>query len=321
MCRRMRVYVGIDVGAVSTNLAVLDDASGVIHRGYLRTGGDPIGSVKTILKEAASALGEVEVGGCGTTGSGRMLAAALAGADIVRNEITAHAAAAVHFFPEARTVIEIGGQDSKLIVLRDAVPVDFAMNNVCAAGTGSFLDYQAARLGITIEELAERASSALDSVRISGRCAVFAETDIVELQQRGTKKDAILRGLCEALVRNFLAGVARGKPVEPPVIFQGGVASNKAVVAAFERELGLRVHVPANHDVMGAIGVALVAAADKAGGGVSKFRGFDVAGDALTSKIFECAECSNHCDIVDIFDGPALVARWGGRCGRWDLEP
>jgi predicted CoA-substrate-specific enzyme activase len=316
----MKVYVGIDVGAVSTNLAVLGTDASVIHRAYLRTEGDPIGSVKNILRDAGRCLGKADVLGCGTTGSGRMLAAALVGADVVRNEITAHAAAAVHFFPEARTVIEIGGQDSKLIVIQGGVPVDFAMNTVCAAGTGSFLDYQAARMGITIEELARLAGSGRDGVRIAGRCAVFAETDIIDRQQRGAKKEAILKGLCEALVRNFLSGVARGKPIVPPVVFQGGVASNQAVVAAFERELALEVNVPANHDVMGAIGTALLAARDLGGSKATKFKGFSVTGTALASEIFECTECSNRCDIVEIFDGSSLITRWGSRCGRWDLE-
>jgi len=316
----MKVYVGIDVGAVSTNLAVLDTGGNVIHRAYLRTEGDPTGSVKTILRDAGRCFHKTDVLGCGTTGSGRLLAAALAGADIVRNEITAHTAAALHFVPEARTVIEIGGQDSKLIVIRDGVPVDFAMNTVCAAGTGSFLDYQAARMGITIEELARLAGTAGNVVRISGRCAVFAETDMIDRQQRGAKKEAVLKGLCEALVRNFLSGVARGKPIVPPVVFQGGVASNQAVVAAFERELGLEIHVPANHDVMGAIGTALLAVREPGGTEATKFKGFDVTGAALASEIFECTECSNRCDIVEIFDGPELITRWGSRCGRWDLE-
>jgi predicted CoA-substrate-specific enzyme activase len=315
----MKAYVGIDVGAVSTNLAVLGGDRDILHCSYLRTQGDPIGSVKTILREAGLRLGEIDVRRCGTTGSGRLLAAALAGADVVRNEITAHATAALHFFPEARTVIEIGGQDSKIIVISAGVPVDFAMNTVCAAGTGSFLDYQAARMGITIEELARLAASAPECVRVSGRCAVFAETDIIDKQQRGAGREAILKGLCEALVRNFLSSVARGKPVTPPVVFQGGVASNRAVVEAFERELGLEIKVPTHHDVMGAIGIALVAAADDGSGETTKFKGFEVAGTALTSDVFECGECANRCDIVEIFEGADLVTRWGSRCGRWDL--
>ena len=315
----MRIYVGIDVGAVSTNLAVLGEDRGVLHTSYLRAQGDPIGSVRAILRGAARSLGDPEVRRCGATGSGRLLAAALAGADVVRNEITAHARAALHFFPGARTVIEIGGQDSKVILIDDGVPVDFAMNTVCAAGTGSFLDYQAARMGITIEELARLAAAAPESARVSGRCAVFAESDMIEKQQRGAARDAILKGLCEALVRNFLSSVAKGKRLLPPVVFQGGVASNRAVVDAFERELGVKLEVPAHHNVMGAIGIALLAAGEGEVQPPTRFRGFDLPGTALASSVFECPECANRCDIVEIFDGADLVTRWGSRCGRWDL--
>lgn len=314
----METYVGLDVGAVSTNLAVLDPDANLIHHSYLRTHGDPIGSITAVLGEAGRSLGRAKVAGSGATGSGRHLAAALAGADLVRNEITCHAAAALHFFPLARTVIEIGGQDAKIIILRDGAAVDFAMNNVCAAGTGSLLDYQAARMGLAVDQLARLAASAATSVRISGRCGIFAETDIIEKQQRGAPRDAVLRGLCEALVRNYLASVAKGKPIEPPVVFQGGVASNRAVVEAFERELGVEVEVPRHHDVMGAIGVALLVAE----AGVrppTRFHGFEVRGGDLDSRSFECTGCSNRCDVIEIFDRDHLAARWGGRCGRWDI--
>lgn len=314
----MKVYLGLDLGAVSTNLALLDEREQVIDHRYLRTRGEPIASVKNILESAAGRAATLEVAACGTTGSGRHLAAALLGADVVRNEISSHATAALHFFPQAKTIIEIGGQDSKIIIIRDGVASDFAMNTVCAAGTGSFLDYQASRMGITIEELARLAGEAREGIRISGRCAVFAETDLVEKQQQGADRKAVLRGLCDSLARNFLASVARGKPVLPPIVFQGGVASNRAVVSAFERELGTAIEVPQYHDVMGAIGVAMLAARE-AGPEPSKFRGFAVRGERLTSRMFECTGCSNGCEVTEILDSGNLVSRWGSRCGKWDM--
>lgn len=314
----MRVYLGLDLGAVSTNLALLDEHGRVIHRSYLRTQGEPIASVRSILAAASEEGAGLEVAACGTTGSGRHLAAALVGADVVRNEITSHATAALHFFPQAKTIIEIGGQDSKIIIVRDGVASDFAMNTVCAAGTGSFLDYQASRMGIAIEELARLAGEAPHGVRISGRCAVFAESELIEKQQQGVDRGTILRGLCDSLARNFLSSVARGKPVTPPIVFQGGVASNRAVVSAFERELGARVEVPQYNDVMGAIGVAMLAAREAAPG-ASKFRGFAVGGEHLSSSRFECSGCSNRCEVTEISDGGRLVSRWGSRCGKWEI--
>jgi predicted CoA-substrate-specific enzyme activase len=317
---RTGAYLGLDVGAVSTNLAILDADLGVIDHWYIRTEGAPITSIKNIVEKARHYEPTVEVLGCGTTGSGRHLAAALVGADIVKNEITAHTAGALSFVPEVRTIIEIGGQDSKMIVVRDGSVVDFAMNTVCAAGTGSLLDYQAGRMGISIDDFAALAAASKETVRILGRCGVFAETDIIEKQQRGVGKDRIARGLCECLVRNFLSTVASGKPIEPPVVFQGGVASNTAVKEAFERELGTEVTVPQYHSVMGAVGMAILAGRSAEHDRKSLFRGFEVSGDDLSARPFECDGCSNCCEILEIFDGDELVSRWGSRCGKWDLE-
>jgi predicted CoA-substrate-specific enzyme activase len=315
----MKVLLGLDVGAVSTNLAITDTDLDVIFHRYIRTGGLPIYSIRAVLRAAREECRGLEVLACGTTGSGRRLAAALVGADVVKNEITAHAAGALHYFPEARTIIEIGGQDSKVILVREGAISDFAMNTVCAAGTGTFLDYQASRMGISVGEFAELASESEHSARISGRCAVFAETDIIEKQQHGVARGAIARGLCESLARNFLTGVAAGRPLDPPVIFQGGVASNKAVRRAFEQELGCEVRVPRYHDVMGAIGVALIAGRQTGPGSPTRFRGFDVRPGDLATRDFECDGCSNCCEIVEIFDGDNMISRWGSRCGKWDL--
>ncbi len=201
----------------------------------------------------------MEVLGAGTTGSARHLSGIIVGADIVKNEITAHAVAALHVVPEVRTVLEIGGQDSKIIILQDGIVVDFAMNTVCAAGTGSFLDHQAARLDIPIEDFGDYALRAESGVQIAGRCSVFAESDMIHKQQVGHPMDSIIFGLCEALVRNYLNNLAKGKNIESPVVFQGGVAANVGMKRAFEEVLEVEVVVPDHFEVMGAIGAALLA--------------------------------------------------------------
>jgi len=316
----MKAVLGLDVGAVSTNLALLDTNLEVVERIYIRTDGAPIASIQRIMKLAGERASGLEIVAAGSTGSGRHLAAAMVGTDIVKNEITAHATGSLRMFPEARTIIEIGGQDSKVIVVRDGGVADFAVNTLCAAGTGSFLDYQASRMGISIEEFADLAEKARRSARISGRCAVFADTDIVLKQQQGEDRGAIARGLCECLAKNFLSCVAGGKQIEPPVIFQGGVASNAAVRQAFERELGLEIRVPEYHQVMGAIGVAILASRHAREGKPTAFTGFDIRQGNLTTRSFECEECSNFCEVLEILDGETLVTRWGSRCGRWNLK-
>ena len=178
-------YLGVDVGSVSTDLIVLDERLNVKDKIYLRTRGRPIQVIQEGFKLLREKYMDEEIHACGTTGSGRSIAATLIGADAVKNEITAHSTAALEMDRDVQTIIEIGGQDSKIIVLRDGIVVDFAMNTVCAAGTGSFLDRQAERLDIPIEEFGDYALKATTPVRIAGRCAVFAESDMIHKQQLG----------------------------------------------------------------------------------------------------------------------------------------
>ncbi|MCD4733972.1 acyl-CoA dehydratase activase, partial [bacterium] len=255
---KKKLFLGVDVGSVSTNLAVLDEASNIVESVYLRTQGRPIETVQRGLSEVGKLLGSraADIAGVGATGSARQLTAVLVGADSVKNEITAHAVAASLVIPDVRTVLEIGGQDSKIIILRNGIVVDFAMNTVCAAGTGSFLDQQAGRLSIPIEEFGDYVLRGMSAVRIAGRCTVFAESDMIHKQQMGHTTEDIIAGLADALVRNYLNNIARGKKIKSPVVFQGGVAANKGIRKAFERELGLEIIVPEHYGVMGAIGAA-----------------------------------------------------------------
>jgi len=313
------VFLGIDVGSVTTKLAVVDRSGQRIASLYCRTAGRPVEAVQQGLREIRAALpADAYVAGVATTGSGRQLAGAIVGADLIKNEITAHAVAAVHLVPDVHTVIDIGGQDSKLILLEDGIVVDFAMNSVCAAGTGSFLEQQANRLGISIEELARRALHSEHPVRIAGRCTVFAESDMVHKQQMGHPLDDILYGLCQALVRNYLNNLALGKNLQPPIVFQGGVAANTGVVRAFREALGTEVIVPPYHEVMGALGAALLVR-EWADGRTTRFRGFDAALAEYRTTSFECRACPNLCEIVQIRVDGQVVARWGGRCERWEV--
>lgn len=315
----MKGYLGVDVGSVSTNLVLLDEVGGIAASVYLRTQGQPIRAVQDGLRELGAQLpADVEVLGAGTTGSARHLSGIIVGADIVKNEITAHAVAALHVVPEVRTVLEIGGQDSKVIVLQGGIVVDFAMNTVCAAGTGSFLDHQAARLDIPIEEFGDYALKAENGVQIAGRCSVFAESDMIHKQQIGHPIETIVYGLCEALVRNYLNNLAKGKSIEPPVVFQGGVAANVGMKRAFEDALKIEVVVPDHFNVMGAIGAALLA--QEQNPPVSNFKGFRVTEIEYLTSSFNCNGCSNNCEIVKIMVEGDALARWGGRCGKWELE-
>ena len=331
----LTVYLGIDVGSVTTKLALVDEKGKYVDSYMLRTAGKPVMAVQKGLNELYSKkLTEYNVMGVGTTGSGRNLAGALVGADIIKNEITAHAVAASINVPGVQTILEIGGQDSKIIILRDGIVTDFAMNTVCAAGTGSFLDQQANRLNVPIEKFGETALKSTNPARIAGRCGVFAESDLIHKQQLGYPVEDLLYGLCQALVRNYLSNLALGKELLPVFSFQGGVATNQGMVKAFEEALGCEIVVPENHQTMGAIGAALLAMENhQYTDAKTKFKGWEVGDMHFHSITCECNGCSNNCEVITIIEGNDeiqhvekikdikgnIIARWGGTCGRWDI--
>lgn len=316
----METYAGIDVGSVTTKLVVIDGEGNVLFDTYLRTDGGPIESIQRAFREMYSALcTRIKISGVATTGSGRRLAGIMVGADVQKNEITAHATAAKFVCPDVRTVIDIGGQDSKIIFMKEGVSSGFNMNTVCAAGTGSFLDHQATRLGIPIEQFGEYALRSISPVRIAGRCGVFAESDLIHKQQMGYRKEDLIAGLCMALVRNYLTNVARGKKVVESVLFQGGVAANAGLVAAFERMLGLSIIVPEHFKVMGALGAALIARNHiRATGKETAFMGERIADFACTPRTFICTDCANQCEVNELYIDNELVSRWGSKCAKWE---
>ncbi|GAV22327.1 acyl-CoA dehydratase activase [Carboxydothermus pertinax] len=312
------LYLGVDVGSVSTNLVVINENREILANLYLRTNGRPLTALKEGLKKIYDGCREKEILGIGTTGSGRQLAALVLGADVVKNEITAHAVAAGYLVPGVRTILEIGGQDSKLILLKDGVVTDFAMNTVCAAGTGSFLDQQAQRLNIPIEKFGEIALKSKMPVRIAGRCAVFAESDMIHKQQMGCSLEDILAGLCDALVRNYLNNLAKGKKLYDKVVFQGGVAANSGMREAFARVLGTEIIVPPYFNVMGALGAALIAAFEQEKQSFkTKFKGFNLKDVEFKTENFECQNCPNLCEVVKIYEGDKVAGYLNDRCGRY----
>ncbi len=314
-------YLGVDVGSISTNLAVIDDNKNVIARSYLRTAGNPIVAVRKGLSQIGKEIGDkVVIKGATTTGSGRYLTGDFIGADIVKNEITAHAKGALNINPNVDTIFEIGGQDSKYISLKNGKVVDFTMNKVCAAGTGSFLEEQAEKLGINIKE--EFGKLALDSKKpaaLGERCTVFMESSLNHFQQLGTNKKDLVAGLSYSIVMNYLTTVVEDRKVGDVIFFQGGTAFNRGIKAAFEKICGKKVIVPPHHDVLGAVGAALIAKENKPAV-KSNFKGFDLANRKFTVDSFECTDCSNNCEIRTVSIEGEKPLKYGSRCGKFDEE-
>ncbi len=322
---KIPAFMGIDIGSISTNVVVVDEAGELLSKRYLRTAGQPIEAVLTGLREVGHEVADfVEIKGVGTTGSGRYMIADFVSADVVKNEITAQGTASAFIDPEVDTIFEIGGQDSKYIQLKDGVITDFEMNKACAAGTGSFLEEQAEKLHISIKK--EFACQALESdspCRLGERCTVFMENSLQDSLQRGAAKDDVVAGLAYSIVENYINRVVNGRPIGDHIFFQGGTAFNKAVVAAFEKFLDRQITVPPNHDVTGAIGMGLIARDHMKDLELaqSSFKGFGLVDRGYTLKSFECKSCDNHCEINRVkMEGEDDLLFYGGRCEKYDIR-
>lgn len=305
-------YLGIDIGSISTKGVVIDAENKILASEYLWTEGDPMGAVKKLLRILEEQLKdtEIKIVSVGTTGSARKLIGVITNASVVKNEITAHAIGTITLYPEVNTIFEIGGQDSKIIVIDNGFVVDYAMNTLCAAGTGSFLSSQAHRLGISVEQFGEIALTSKNPTGIAARCTVFAESDLVHKAQIGHKKEDIIAGLCKAVVTNYLNNIGKGKKIKPPIVFQGGVSKNIGVKKAFEQAVGSEVIVDDNGHLMGAFGVAVLAKKS----GIEKEFSFEVADITFRTTGFECPKCANHCEIICVFKEDTLIDAWGNKC-------
>ena len=325
-------YLGIDIGSISTKGVIIDANRSIVARSYLWTEGNPAAAARRVVADLGSQVDRdaVCVRAVGTTGSARRLVGALCGAAVVKNEITAHAVGTTFLHPDVRTILEIGGQDSKIICVEGGVAVDYAMNTLCAAGTGAFLSSQAHRLGVEVEEFGAIALTSQKPANIAARCTVFAESDLVHKIQVGYAREDIIAGLCRAVASNYLNNVGKGKKIVAPVVFQGGVSKNAGVVQAFEDMLGMDVLVDPDGHLMGAFGVALLAAEAVPGAGVvaasASGGGMPFDFDALNTFEFatrevECQKCANHCEIICVYRDESLIDSWGNRCDKGAIKP
>lgn len=313
-------YLGLDAGSISINTVVVDDDGVAICTDYTLTEGDLVRNIKKALGKVSARLPRnVRIAGAGVTGSGHEIARAILDADIYETELDAHAAAAMHLVPEVRVIFDIGGQDSKVMYIEDGVLVDAVMNRKCGAGTGAFLDAQAARLGVPVERFGEISMRAKKPYTFNSMCTVFVGRDLVSEQAKGNYKENIIAGLHRSLAMNFFSTLGiNKKKISSPIVFQGGVASNigvkKALEECLEESRGEKcdIHVPLHHRVMGALGMALLSRREVRG--ESRFRGFDAA-QRVESRFQECdghlrVGCGRErlCDLVHFFlDGQGVA--------------
>ncbi|MCL0070435.1 acyl-CoA dehydratase activase [Dehalococcoidia bacterium] len=315
-------YLGVDVGSTSTKAVILDETGKtVIAKNYLMTAGRPLDAVKEVFRNLWEHVGDnVTIAGAGVTGSGRYLVGSFIGADLVKNEITAQTRAAEDLDPQA-DIIEIGGQDSKLVIKRNGVVVDYQMNKACAAGTGSFIDELAEMLDVSVKDgqFANLAFQAPHTIDLGSRCAAFMGQAVASAQQEGVPIEIITASLANSIAHNYLSKVVEMRKLGERVILTGAVFYNNAVVSAFQQALeGKKLIVPEHKEVTGAIGAALLAK-EEIRSRDSKFKGFRrVVEEDYTIKTFTCNRCDNNCTIslLEVPDEPPTF--YGSRCDLYD---
>lgn len=319
------VYLGIDVGSTTTKYALINEEREIIHKDYVHTQGKPIEVTQRLLKGIHDEVGgKIRIKGTATTGSGRNVVGDFLNVDLIIDEITAHARGAVEIDPDIDTIFEIGGQDSKYIRLVNTHPLDFDMNKVCAAGTGSFLHELANKYGINIVgEFQEIALSSKSPIKLAERCTVFMESDLVSYLQKGVQKTDLIAGLCYAIVHNYLNRVVGKRKIGNRVMFLGGPSLNRGVVAAFENILGHGLIVPKHREVLGAFGAAISVQEkmERENSTESSFRGLlNAINDRMdyAEKICHAdSNCHNQCKLK-IYDFDGRKSIWGGECGRYE---
>ena len=312
-----KLYMGIDIGSISTKGVIIDNNDNIISSCYLYTEGNPIKAVKDVIRKMKYDidLNKYQVVSIGTTGSARKLIGTMLGAKTIKNEITAHAVGTIRMYPNVRTIFEIGGQDSKITIINNGIVTDYAMNTLCAAGTGAFISSLAKRLNVPIENVADVANKSKNKINIAARCTVFAESDLIHKIQAGYQKEDILAGVCRAIATNYINNVGKGKKILSPIVFNGGVSKNQAVVKAFEEITGEKIIVNKNSHLMGAFGIAVMARDSK----TEELFNFDIDNYQMETKIVSCGRCSNNCEIVTVYKNNTLIDSYGNRCERGEL--
>lgn len=323
---KYRCYLGMDIGSTSTKCALVDTENNIIADIYRKTSGEPILAAKRLFRailELERRYSSIfEIIGFATTGSGRKLIGELFGADLIVNEITAHAEGAKILFGDVKTIFEIGGQDSKYIRIEDGRVVDANMNYICAAGTGSFIEEQAKKLGYRLDEIGDVVEG-VSPPFTSDRCTVFMEQDLNRLLSEGYSREEVLAAVHYSVIQNYLTKVVGNRKINKDcIVFMGATARNRGLVAAFENLLNTKIKVHPYCHINGAYGAAILlknrAMYKKK---ESNFSGFKLIDTDIIIEKEECGLCTNRCQIFKAQNQEGKrLSSWGFMCGRDEEE-
>ncbi|MEK0337920.1 MAG: acyl-CoA dehydratase activase [Nitrosopumilus sp.] len=311
----MKYFIGLDSGSVSMKGIVMNEKGEIIKSSYVKNF-NLIKSLKETLKKIKV---DDEIAGVGITGTGSEFILKLTNGDISEPETVAHYEATIRQFPKVRTIMDIGGQDSKILIIDEkGLLSNITFNKMCGGGTGGFIELIADELNVKLDDAGDLALNSKNEFPFAGKCGVFARTSVVDRKNKGVAKEDILMGVCKALVGNYFAILGKGKNLLPQYVFQGATAKNKALVKCMEDELKHKVLVPKHPELMGALGIALITQNDFKG--KTNFKGFGMADADLNTKTFICGDCVNNCEVTLLFEDDKKIGAIGTRCGKWELK-
>ncbi len=305
-----KYYLGIDAGNGTSKVVIIDEKNRLIDSVYLENQG----VIQTISK-AFKKIKHYPISSCGIIGARRKITSIIVGSDIIKTELLAHTIGVLDKIKDVRTIIDLGNEDSKKIMVKNGIMEGSNMNITCSSGCGSYLENVALRLDIKIEDFETLALQSKNEVHIDAMCSVFGSKSAKDLSNMGIAKEDILMGVANSLVRNYKNMFISGK-VEGPIVFTGGVSKNKSVVKAFGDQLKCKIIVPENSHLIGAIGAAILA--KKENPKKTKFKGFDLNEEEYDIKPFICSGCGNACNIPIAYNGNKKIGiSYSGKCGKY----
>ncbi len=311
-----KLYMGIDIGSVTVKAVIVDEYDNIISSYYMDIYGSPIKSVKEVILKMKSEidLHKYKVVSIGVTGSAKKLIGTLLNAQIIRNEIIALSVGTIKMYPDVKTIIDIGGEDSKLIIVNDGVVVDYAMNTSCNAGTGSFIEMFANKLKVNMGDLSELVLDSKSKINTINSGMVFAGSDLIHKIQEGYSKEDILTAVCDVVAQNYINNMVKGKKINSPIVFTGGVSKNLTVIKMLEEKLHKKIIVNRNSHLIGAFGMAIMAR----NSGIEHEFDFEINNYNLETKIANCVNCPSNCEIVTVYKNNNLIDIWGNKCNHVD---
>ena len=308
-----KLYMGIDVGTVFIKGVIIDEYDNIITSCHYENFGDPVDSVKKVvlkMKEDID-LNKYKVVSVGVTGSARKLIGILLDSQVVKNEITALSVGTIKMYQDAKTIIDIGGETGKIIIVNNGVVIDYAISNLCNAGFGSFIDSLAKKLGINVNMVSDMAFNG-SNIDVPSNCVVFACSNLLHKIQEGYKKEDILAGICNSISQNYVNTIAKDKKIIPPIVFCGGVSKNLYIANCLEKLFGEKIIVNKNSHLFCAIGIAIMAR----NSGIEKEFNFNISNYDVKTKLVNCINCSNNCEIINVYKNNNLIDMWGNKCNN-----